>query len=105
MSAVTKIKDHTALVERLLKKYPTYRDNDKKLIAHIWMCQLGGIDNIKNLSLHDFLLQWIEGNNIASTESIGRARRKVQEQNEDLRGAGYSVRKNEESDVSNNINN
>jgi len=97
--ALNKIKDMQNRVESLLKRFPAYRDCDTKLVAHIWMEQIGGIERMKEINLHDWMKMWIDNPNIASPETISRARRKIQESNADLRGEHYKLRKDQEKDV------
>jgi hypothetical protein len=97
--ALDKIKDMQNRVELLLKRFPAYRDCDTKLVAHIWMEQIGGVEKMKQINLHDWMKMWIENPNIASPETISRARRKIQEANADLRGENYKLRKDQEKDV------
>jgi hypothetical protein len=94
-----KIKHMHKRVELLLKRFPAYRDCDTKLVAHIWMEQIGGIEPMKEISLHDWMKMWIDNPNIASPDTIYRARRKIQESNADLRGEHYKLRKEQEKDV------
>jgi hypothetical protein len=100
---VNKIKEMQVVVEDLLHQYAHYRDSDTRIIAHIWMRQLGGLENMKSISLYDFLQLWIENKNIVSPDTITRARRKVQEENVDLRGKTYKKRKEQSKDVKKNI--
>lgn len=91
------------VVEDLLHQYAHYRDSDTRIIAHIWMRQLGGLENMKSISLYDFFQLWIENKNIVAPDTITRARRKVQEENVDLRGKTYKKRKEQSKDVKKNI--
>jgi hypothetical protein len=100
---VNKIKEMQVVVEDLLHQYAHYRDSDTRIIAHIWMRQLGGLENMKSISLYDFFQLWIENKNIVSPDTITRARRKVQEENVDLRGKTYKKRKEQSKDVKKNI--
>lgn len=97
--ALNKIKDMQNRVESLLKRFPAYRDCDTKLVAHIWMEQVGGVERMKEINLHDWMKMWIDNPNIASPDTISRARRKIQECNPDLRGEHYKLRKDQEKDV------
>jgi hypothetical protein len=99
-----KIKDMQKRVLSLLKRFPAYRDCDTKLVAHIWMEQIGGVDKMKEINLHDWMKMWIDNPNIASPDTIYRARRKIQENNADLRGEHYKLRKDQEKDVRGGIN-
>ena len=100
---IHKIKEMQVVVEDLLHQYSHYRDSDTRIIAHIWMRQLGGLENMKSISLYDFFQLWIENKNIVAPDTITRARRKVQEENVDLRGKTYKKRKEQSKDVKKNI--
>jgi hypothetical protein len=89
-------------VKLLLEEFPHLRESDEKLIANIWFSQLEK-DKKKTMTAFDFLSEFANGN-FASPESIRRSRAKVQEQNENLRGANYKARKKEEEEVRNEIN-
>jgi hypothetical protein len=99
-----KIKDMQNRVETLLTRYPSYRDCDTKLVAHIWMEQVGGTQRMKEINLHEWMKMCIENPNIAVPETICRARRLVQKNNEDLRGELYKLRKSQEGNVRKGIN-
>lgn len=67
-------------VEYLLRKYPKTRDNDRLLIGAVYAHFYGvpvGSTSFKAVLLNDKL---------PSFETIGRCRRKLQAENEDLRG-------------------
>ena len=100
---INKIKEMQVVVEDLLHQYAHYRDSDTRIIAHIWMRQLGGLENMKSISLYDFFQLWIENKNIVAPDTITRARRKVQEENVDLRVKTYKKRKEQSKDVKKNI--
>lgn len=95
MASLKEIKEVKNKVEFLLKEYPHTRDDDNKLIANIWFNEINEIDN---MSAKEFLKQFSEGK-FTSTESIGRARRKLQEQNISLRGIKYKSRMEEEEKI------
>jgi hypothetical protein len=67
---VFKIKKLKEEVYRILSKYPSYRDNDTKLVSHIWMEQLGGKTAMSEISLLDFCKKWIDNPDIASPDTI-----------------------------------
>jgi hypothetical protein len=100
---INKIKEMQVVVQDLLQQYEHYRDSDTRVIAHIWMRQLGGLEKMKSISLYDFLQIWIENKNIVSPDTITRARRKVQEENVSLRGKSYKQRKEQSKKVKENI--
>jgi hypothetical protein len=88
------------VVEKLLYADEKYRDSDKMLCARIWTTQSGGLDKIKKLSAYDFLCEYVKPDSIYySQESIGRARRKLQEENPHLRGKFYREKQNKTKDV------
>jgi hypothetical protein len=101
---LNKLKAMSKRVESLLKQYPQYRDCDIKLVAHIWMEQLGGVENMGSVNLLEWMRFWIENqNSVASPENIARARRKIQENDETLRGENYKLRKEQEKSVRSGI--
>lgn len=67
-------------VEYLLEKYPRTRDSDKLLIGAVY-AHFYGVE-VGNTSFKEVLLN----DKLPSFETIGRCRRKIQEQREDLRG-------------------
>lgn len=102
MRVSKEIKKVGDIVEKLLKEDKRYRDSDKKLSAKIWAIQCGGMENLKNISAYEFLCEYVnENTELISQESIGRARRKIQEENPELRGEKYSQRQNEQEEVKN----
>jgi len=103
-TTIIKIKDMQVVVKQLLEIYPTYRDNDRKLVAHVWMMQVGGDKNMSNIDLYSFMRQWVDDDNIVTPDTVTRARRKIQQEHAHLRGENYSKRHAEEIDVRNNIN-
>lgn len=100
MNKITEIKLLCETVRKLLSTTPEYRDDDRRLVAHVWMNQCGGIEKLKNLSAYDFLKSYCRNKGILSShDSITRARRKVQEQSPELRGNNYYKRMEQESVV------
>ena len=69
-------------VKKLLTKYPSLRDNDDKLMANIWCNR---IDNLDNETATNVLIM-LAKRKLPSYESISRCRRKLQEDNPNLRG-------------------
>lgn len=104
-TTIIKIKDMQVVVKQLLELYPTYRDNDRKLVAHVWMMQVGGERNMSSIDLYSFMRQWVDNEDISTPDTITRARRKLQQEYPHLRGENYSKRHMEEVDVRNKINN
>ena len=64
------------VVEELLRRYPTLRDNDERLMANIWAKYIGKID-LDQMSSQDLLSALAKGV-LPSYESISRCRRKLQ---------------------------
>lgn len=104
-TTIIKIKDMQVVVKQLLEMYPTYRDNDRKLVAHVWMMQVGGDRNMANIDLYSFMRQWVDNDEIVMPDTVTRARRKIQQIYPNLRGENYTIRHMEEVDVRNKINN
>jgi hypothetical protein len=88
-------------VENLLRNDVRCRDNDKLLVARIWTIQLGGKERILAMSAFDFLVEYSKDKNelLYNSDSITRARRKLQELDETLRGKSYEKRHNETKSV------
>lgn len=103
-TTITKIKDMQVVVKKLLETFPTYRDNDRKLVAHIWMIQMGGQVAMSNIDMYSFMRQWIDNEDIFNPDTITRARRKLQQEYAHLRGENYNKRHIEEVDVRQHIN-
>ena len=80
------------IIKTLLTNDMRLRDCDKKLLARFWtnQCKEKGI-NTKEITAHK-LLSLLANNQLKSPEAITRMRRKVQEENELLRGNMYKNR-------------
>lgn len=100
MTRLKEIKELHTLVVKLLTKYPHLRDSDQKLVSNIWYYELDGAE----LSAKDFI-GLIANKKLTNYDSITRARRKVQEEHEELRGTNYTKRKEQEAVVREGINN
>ena len=88
------MKDNYEFVKSILEKYPDTRDDDMKLYARA--CWFD--DNCK-AQPSDGFYKVIYGHDkykLPNYESITRARRKVQQNEEHLRGNRYKNRQNEE---------
>lgn len=88
------MKDHYEFVKHILEIFPDARDDDMKLYAYAcWYdanCEAQrGSDFYTVLFYHDRY-------KLPNYESITRARRKVQQNEEHLRGSRYQKRQNEE---------
>lgn len=68
------------------------RDNDNLLISQIWLDEGVPVNSI------DFLIKYSKGG-FTSAESIRRARQKLQEEHENLRGEKYNERQRKGEEV------
>lgn len=100
MTISQEIKNLQDLVKSLLTTDARLRDCDRKLSARVWATQLGGLDELKKGSAYDFLVLYSAANTeLFSQESIGRARRLIQETNPNLRGENWEKRQGEAENV------
>ena len=79
-------------VKDLLVNQIDTRDNDNLLISQIWLDEGVPVNSI------DFLIKYSKGG-FTSAESIRRARQKLQEDNENLRGEKYNERQRKGEEV------
>ena len=75
-------------VEKFLTKYPVLRDDDEKLMANMWNKHLGDITYVNG----EDILKMLANHELPSYESISRCRRKLQENNPNLRGSKWVQR-------------
>lgn len=80
------------VVLKLLTDLPHLRDDDYKLVANVWCMELGGSKKVAELNGFELLAIISAGDKLTSSDSITRARRKVQEENPSLRGKTYLKR-------------
>ena len=85
-------------VKELLVNQIDTRDNDNSLISQIWLDEGVPVNSI------DFLIKYSKGG-FTSAESIRRARQKLQEEHENLRGDKYNERQRKGEEVRQTINN
>lgn len=79
-----------------LEKFERCRESDTRLVATIWKHHIK--PDLAKMTAED-LLQKLADNDLPSFESIGRMRRKLQEQRPELRGKNYVNRQQEEKKV------
>jgi hypothetical protein len=103
MTYFEKLKDDKGRVEHLLKNYPLTRESDSMLIATFYFHESGD-EVIKSQSAYDFLNDLATGK-YTPASSIIRNRRKLQEQNKELRGFNYEERIKSGEDTRENIKN
>jgi hypothetical protein len=92
MSVSKEIEDNASTVKKLLIKNPTLRESDRFLASAFWKKVLGE-NRLRKMTAEEFLDHYMRSNELASQESIGRARRKVQQDNPELRGKRYRFKK------------
>jgi|TARA_R110002020_G_scaffold448292_2_gene661048 hypothetical protein len=77
---------------KLLTNDKRLRDSDSKLIARFWTNELKAKNiNTREITAHEFLTMYVK-NKLHNVEGLTRMRRKVQEENEHLRGDFYNNR-------------
>ena len=88
---IQKIKNKKFVVKDILTNYPKARDNDSLLLAHVWVYQCGGKVYAEDITMWDFVMDFIE-KRFAEVEPITRCRRKLQEKHPELRGELWDKR-------------
>jgi hypothetical protein len=99
---IKQIKNNLDKVYSLLTNQPELRENDNRLTAVFWAYELG-LDNLHKMTASELLAKLSKGQ-LTASDTITRARRKVQEENEGLRGSNYKGRQEKEQEVRKNIN-
>jgi hypothetical protein len=83
-------------VKIILLKTPNSRDSDMRLCYYIWR-------DFENTNTNEImatkLLEMLDKRQISSIESIGRARRKIQEDFPETRGNNYIKRHNNQKHI------
>jgi len=104
MNTVSKIHTTKEKVIELLTKYAVYKDDDLRLCAHFLFKELEDKKiNPEEMSALEFLQRYAKGK-FTDTGTITRARRLVQNEFPELRGAKWKERHEEEREVRKNIN-
>ena len=88
---IQKIKNKKFVVKDILTNYPKARDKDSLLLAHVWVYQCGGKVYAEDITMWDFVMDFIE-KRFAEVEPITRCRRKLQEKHPELRGELWDKR-------------
>ena len=88
-------------VKYLLDTFPHLRDDDFKLIATYYKFEVGysDLDSMRGL---DFLQMFANGE-VPHSESIRRARQKLQEDNDYLKGENYKQRQRDSEEMKKEI--
>lgn len=84
-------------VEEILSRNTRCRDSDSILYSTLLYHEIG-IDRLQSMDGFE-LLKLISQDKYPSYDTIARVRRKLQEENEHLRGESYRERHNQEADV------
>jgi|DEB0MinimDraft_6_1074348.scaffolds.fasta_scaffold18578_4 hypothetical protein len=93
---ITKTKDK---IKQYLEKYPIARDNDDALVATVHYFELlAQGHNPHDMTAAEFLKLQSKGH-FTTNEAITRARRKMQEEHEHLRGEKYYERHQHQTEV------
>jgi len=95
------------VVKTLLEIREDLRENDCKLVANVWrneIEQMLGEDALKRMTAHQFFAFYLSQEQISSSDSITRARRKIQQDNCNLRGNNYKERQTQEKTFRKEIN-
>jgi hypothetical protein len=102
MNTVQTMKNYKDKVRELLIEFPDYRDDDLRLIAAFYYSNYGKHSTFENMTAMEFLMNFSKGVYI-SPDQITRIRRKLQEQEEGLRGKKYNERHKNELEVRDEI--
>ena len=90
-------------VASMLKKYPATRDDDKILVTNFWYIEMKNkLLDPQIVTTVTFFQAYADGV-ISPADLITRARRKVQEENPELRGKTWDERHKEAEIFKNNI--
>lgn len=98
---IKQIKKLEPQVELMLRQYPRLRDDDNALYINLVILTDETLKT--DVSVNYFFANFVHGK-YPSFESVSRARRKVQEKFEELRGDKYNKRKEKEQEVRQGIN-
>ena len=90
-------------VAKLLLDHPHLRSSDERLAADIWYFQLIEMGKRPSTMTAMQFLELFSKKELCSYESISRVRRKLQEENPQLRGSNYAARQAHQLDVQNQL--
>jgi len=91
-------------VKQLLIDKPSNRDDDNKLVANIWNKELNALKMSAKIISAFELLQLLADGKLTNSDSITRARRKIQEEYPELRGEHYRARQNKQEQIKKDLN-
>ena len=78
-------------VEKLLRENDMYKNSDEKLWCRVIMDVVGGTGILKAMSAYELLVKYSK-EELPSYDSVSRVRRKLQNENKELRGEKYNAR-------------
>lgn len=90
-------------IKELLEKKPHYRDNDRKLLAHIWYTEADKA-GILSKDVKKFLEFYADGR-LSNAETIRRHRQLLQEKHPELRGALHEEKHRHANEVADEVKN
>ena len=82
-------------IKEALTHNPYVRDSDHRLVAWIWKIQMED-------TISDSVLNLLNMGQLTNWETIARMRRKLQEENPDLRGSTWKERHTKAQEISHN---
>ena len=91
--------DTAMRVSRLLTRFPHLRDNDQRLCCMVWVRELEARDLSYNEMSAKTLMTMYATGEISNPDTITRIRRKLQEQNPNMRGMKYKQRQASQENV------
>ena len=86
------LKDLKSTIKRILTEHPELKDNDNSLCTQIWREELRQMGCAVNCDAYSFFKRYAKGE-MSLAPSIKRARAKLQEDEEKMRGKNYKKRK------------
>ena len=95
MKTTKKLKTLKEKVEILLTKFPELRDDDKLLVTKMWFYELKKYEVEPSLMTAMQFFEIYQQNVLSNSDLITRARRKIQEENPELRGKSWEERHKE----------
>jgi hypothetical protein len=95
MITTKKLKTLKEKVEILLTKFPELRDDDKLLVTKMWFYELKKYEVEPTLMSAMQFFEIYQQNVLSNSDLITRSRRKIQEENPNLRGKTWDERHKE----------
>jgi hypothetical protein len=99
MKITKKVVSLSEKVEILLTRFPNLRDDDKLLVTKMWYFEMKKLNLEPNTAPISLFLTLYQQGQLSNADVVGRARRKVQELNPELRGNNWEERHKEGDDT------